>query len=480
VVGQAVSFKVALGGGSAFAGMAVSDANGIATERWTLGRAVGPQQLKARAVSSATGVATLAVFDAIALAGPPVAISVSAGLGQTGPAGTPLPAPIKVHVTDKFGNAVADTTVELVPGSGFGLADPVTASTDAAGDASSIWTLGPSLGVQSLEVRCAGVHPATVTATTPVVSEGARLILVSGGGQIAPVGTLLPLPVVVELQDQYGIPVSGQTVTYSTQSGGIVTPTSTLTGSDGRASVEWELPGVAGETTLLVHAVDPATGRWVPDLVVLAQVQDPLVAAPIFEPVAGSYAGTQSITISSLTPGAVIYYTTDGSTPSAASTQYTTPVTVAWEQTVKAIATKPAGSASAVASATYVIDGGFLIPDDVNTVAHVFWRRGANNFFGAGDSPCSDGNIANGAHWSAYQATCVDDGTTGPDGTLVDQITKSLATGSFYKAGVTIPSNRQVTTSVWAKHPTTTGYAGVSASCAATPQACTCTTDDAA
>ena len=39
------------------------------------------------------------------------------------------------------------------------------------------------------------------------------------------------------------------------------------------------------------------------------------VATPIFNPAAGYYTTVQSVTIRTTTPGATIYYTTDGTTP---------------------------------------------------------------------------------------------------------------------------------------------------------------------
>lgn len=54
VANQIVNFKVTQGGGSVFGGAAVTNAQGVAQERWTLG-AVGPQALEARAVDSSTG-----------------------------------------------------------------------------------------------------------------------------------------------------------------------------------------------------------------------------------------------------------------------------------------------------------------------------------------------------------------------------------------------------------------------------------------
>jgi hypothetical protein len=72
-------------------------------------------------------------------------------------------------------------------------------------------------------------------------------------------------------------------------------------------------------------------------------------------PSPGSYVGSQSVTISCSTPSSTIYYTTDGSTPTTNSPQYTGPVIVSSSETVKAIATASGFVNSAVGSAAYVI-----------------------------------------------------------------------------------------------------------------------------
>ena len=80
----------------------------------------------------------------------------------------------------------------------------------------------------------------------------------------------------------------------------------------------------------------------------------PAAATPSFWPIAGTDSPTQ-VTLSDATSNSTIYYTTDGSTPTASSTAYTGPVTVSSTTTVKAIATASGYSASAVASATYTV-----------------------------------------------------------------------------------------------------------------------------
>lgn len=79
------------------------------------------------------------------------------------------------------------------------------------------------------------------------------------------------------------------------------------------------------------------------------------VAAPTFSPEGGIFTEEQSVEINSTTDGATIYYTTDGSTPSDESEEYTGAITVSETTTIKAIAVKDGMNNSAVATATYTI-----------------------------------------------------------------------------------------------------------------------------
>lgn len=83
------------------------------------------------------------------------------------------------------------------------------------------------------------------------------------------------------------------------------------------------------------------------------------VADPAFSPVAGAYAGEQTVTITSATSGSTIYYTTNGTTPTTSSSVYSTPLTIAVSPstTLKAFATKATMTDSSVAIGVYSFNG---------------------------------------------------------------------------------------------------------------------------
>lgn len=79
-------------------------------------------------------------------------------------------------------------------------------------------------------------------------------------------------------------------------------------------------------------------------------------AMPTFSTAAGSYNSRQTVTISDIAPGATIFYTTDGSSPSTNSTKYNGPVTISSTATVEAIAAAAGYANSDAASVAYTIN----------------------------------------------------------------------------------------------------------------------------
>jgi hypothetical protein len=79
---------------------------------------------------------------------------------------------------------------------------------------------------------------------------------------------------------------------------------------------------------------------------------------PTFTPAGGTYTSTQTVVISDSTPGATIYYTTDGSTPSPSSPVYTAPLIVSATTAVNAIAIASGAAPSDVGLGAYTITSG--------------------------------------------------------------------------------------------------------------------------
>jgi hypothetical protein len=84
-----------------------------------------------------------------------------------------------------------------------------------------------------------------------------------------------------------------------------------------------------------------------------AQQQQLQTATPALLPAGGTFTGAQSASISDTTAGATIYYTTDGTTPTASSAIYSGPISLDSATTVQAIATASGYTTSSVASANY-------------------------------------------------------------------------------------------------------------------------------
>ncbi len=117
-------------------------------------------------------------------------------------------------------------------------------------------------------------------------------------------------------------------------------------------------------STLYSGAITVSATETIKAIAVLAGYQNSAIgvakyiiaaANPVFSPKAGKYTSAQSVTITDATTGAVIYYTTDGSTPTTKSTVYNGAITVSASQTIKAVAVAKGFANSTVVSAAYII-----------------------------------------------------------------------------------------------------------------------------
>jgi len=143
------------------------------------------------------------------------------------------------------------------------------------------------------------------------------------------------------------------TITDSTYGAVIYYTTNGTTPSTSSTKYTGAITVAASET---IEAIAVATGFTNSAVATDKYIIETPAVTPIFSPVAGTYATAQSVKITSTTSGATIYYTTNGTTPTTASTKYTAAVTVSASETIKAIAAATDYTNSAVASAAYVIE----------------------------------------------------------------------------------------------------------------------------
>ncbi|HUP51468.1 MAG TPA: hypothetical protein VM198_03255, partial [Longimicrobiales bacterium] len=93
--------------------------------------------------------------------GPQVLAAVSGG-GQTAEADEAVPNPLVVSVTQD-GGPVAGKAITWTVTAGGGSVDPTSATTSAAGTASTTWTLGPTAGANTVQASASGVTGSPVS-----------------------------------------------------------------------------------------------------------------------------------------------------------------------------------------------------------------------------------------------------------------------------------------------------------------------------
>ncbi len=176
------------------------------------------------------------------------AIQAVSGNAQLGAVGAALTQQITVKVIDANGLPVQGASVTFTVRSGGGSVNPPASTSSATGTVAATWTLGTTLGANSVVALLTNgvvVDSAVFTATASPAPP-AVITVVSGDQQTGIVGRALAAPLVIKVTDPYGYPVPGAKITWTPGStSGAVKPVSDTTGADGTVSANWTLGALA-------------------------------------------------------------------------------------------------------------------------------------------------------------------------------------------------------------------------------------------
>jgi adhesin/invasin len=254
VGGVSVRFRALVGGGAVTDTVVVTDVAGRARTTVTLGSVVGAQSFEA----SATGLGGSPVtFNAVAFAGGATQLVATAGDLQSAVVGTAVVVDPAVRAEDQFGNPVPGASITFaVSGSGGSVTAPAQLTNGAGVATVGSWTLGTTVGTDTLTATLSSVTPVRFTAKA--LAGAASLIqAIVGGGETVTVNTAVTTAPAVRVTDQFGNAVAGASVTFAVASGGgsLGGPSVVATDTAGIArSPAWTIGTAVGANTLTATA----------------------------------------------------------------------------------------------------------------------------------------------------------------------------------------------------------------------------------
>lgn len=252
VKGASVTFTVTIGPGNIPSGVFTggdnnnlntlnsvivdTDAKGVATAPAFTANKIrgGPYNVRASTPNAKNSV----TFKVTNIAGPPFAIKVTGGGGQTAQVGAQFAKPLTAQVTDQFGNDVPKVPVAFsapaLPAAGSTFGNPpaaaATVNTDKNGNVSLVATANTAVGGYNITATVGKVAPVTF-AMTNIAGNPAKIVpilptndpTVQNGMFYATVNTKYS-PLVVQVVDQFGNPLNGQKVTFTISNVNVANP----------------------------------------------------------------------------------------------------------------------------------------------------------------------------------------------------------------------------------------------------------------
>jgi len=215
-------------------------------------------------------------LDAVTL-GVPATVGNIAGDGQSATVGTQFPIPLGLRVLDGAGNGVPGTQIvfnapnsgaSAVFSSGGSSGSTLAVLTDANGDASATTTANLVAGDYAVNVQVAGLAAPQIFHLTNAAGPPTIVQIPTdsngSGDQSTTVGTAFADPLVVEVTDAFGNPVSGTDVSYAvvpapSGAGAALSSADATTDADGRTSIAATANSIAGAYVATAHVAGVAS-----------------------------------------------------------------------------------------------------------------------------------------------------------------------------------------------------------------------------
>ena len=216
IPGVSIVWTAETGGGSVSEANTTTGSDGRTSVIRILGSAAGEQTTSA----TATGLSgSPVIFTHTATAGSASRVEKVSGDNQSANPGQQLALPLVVRVLDGANNPIPGRAVTWVIGDGGGTVDPANTTTDASGNASTNWTLGPAVGANSVNAVVSGVGTVTFNATATAGSASASNSTVSASPTTITVGSGSST-ITVTVRDASNNPVGGVSVSLESSGSG--------------------------------------------------------------------------------------------------------------------------------------------------------------------------------------------------------------------------------------------------------------------
>jgi hypothetical protein len=233
------------------------------------------------------------------------------------------------------------------------------------------------------------------------------LYLLTGGGGAGDINSSCPIPA---NGDTIQLSVVGTTYTCTDLTTGASSSTTDSTYTSGnpailvdqRPSTTYALAQFQADClpSCFAASVPPSTAPPGPPTSSPSPSNPSIASIPVLSLSSGTYTSAQTVAITTNTPSATIYYTTDGSQPTTSSAVYAGPITVSSSETINAITVAPGFATSSVGTASYTIS----TPSGTSSGGQIWYVNGGGGTRYSANQP--DGQC-NGTSSAAYPGSGV-------------------------------------------------------------------------